>query len=102
MILQKTKIDDAYPSSTPVKVDEAFPSVKSYQKRPTANSKTGKSPSKTALNPNGTVVTPQVPSTFRRDEYAALSESPKRRKLNESAQSERQRRSDRQFKEGKG
>jgi hypothetical protein len=65
MILQKTKIDYAYPSSTPIKVDEAYPSVKSYQKRLTSNSKTGKSPSKTTLSPNLTVEIPQMPSAFQ-------------------------------------
>jgi len=82
MVLQKTKIDYAYPSSRPIKIDDVYPSVKSYQKKPTPNASLDKSPSKTTLNPNLTVEIPQMPSSFRKEEYAVLPESPKRRKLN--------------------
>ncbi|KEF53122.1 uncharacterized protein A1O9_11030 [Exophiala aquamarina CBS 119918] len=84
MVLQKTKIDYAYPSFTPIKIDDAYPSVKSYQKRPTPKSNLDKVFSSTPLNPNLAVEIPQMPPAFRREEYAALPKSPKRRKLNES------------------
>lgn len=84
MVLQKTKIDYAYPSSTPVKINDAYPSVKSYQKKPMAKAKADNTPSKASLDPKFIIEIPQVLSSAQRDEYAALPESPKRRKLHES------------------
>lgn len=81
MVLRKTKIDYAYPSSTPVKIDDAYPTVKSYQKK-TATAKIEQTPLKATLDP--IVEVPQMPSSFRRDEYATLPQSPKRRKMQES------------------